>query len=242
MDYKIAICDDIAQDTQYIASVVKQWAEKEQMSVDIETFPSAESFLFQYAEQKDFDIMLLDIEMQGMNGIELAKKIRMDNDTVQIVFITGFPDFMPEGYEVSALHYLMKPVSFDKLSSVLNRAADRLHKTEKSLLFTVDGETVRVAVKSIISVEAFAHASKVTTTDACFEVNKSITALEKELAKAADGAFVRSHRSYIVGVKYIKSISKTDITLDNGAKISLSRNHYQSVNQAFIRYFKGGFQ
>lgn len=104
MTYKISICDDMKQDTQYIASAVKKWAEQENVCVDIHTFPSAESFLFDYAEQKDYDILLLDIEMSSMNGVELAKRIRQDNDAVQIVFITGYSDFMAEGYEVSALH------------------------------------------------------------------------------------------------------------------------------------------
>lgn len=242
MKYKIAICDDMEQDTQYIASAVNKWAEKEGITVAIEAFPSAESFLFYYAEHKDFDILLLDIEMQTMNGVELAKRIRKENDSVQIVFITGFPDFMAEGYDVSALHYLMKPVSFDKLSAVLDRAADRLNKTEKSVIITVDGETIRVAASDIISIEAFAHSCTLTTLNARFELKTGITAIEKMLCEAAGGEFVRCHRSYIVGVKYIKSISKTDITLDTGAKIPLSRGNYQAANQAFIRYFKGESQ
>ena len=239
MTYKISICDDMKQDTQYIASAVKKWAEQENVCVDIHTFPSAESFLFDYAEQKDYDILLLDIEMSSMNGVELAKRIRQDNDAVQIVFITGYSDFMAEGYEVSALHYLMKPVAFDKLSKALNRAADKLNKTEKSVIISVDGERLRIAISDIVSVEAFAHFCTLTTIHASFKVKTSITAVEKMICESAGDEFVRCPRSYIVGVKYIKSISKTDITLDSGVKIPLSRSHYQTVNQAFIRYFKG---
>lgn len=242
MKYKIAICDDMEQDTQYIASAVNKWAEKEDITVDIDTFSSAESFLFYYAEYKDFDILLLDIEMQTMNGVELAKRIRKENDSIQLVFITGYPDFMAEGYEVSALHYLMKPVSFDKLSEVLDRAADKLDRTEKSVIFTLDGEIIRVAVREIVSVEAFAHSCNLTTSNTRFELKTGISAIEKLLYEAAGGEFVRCHRSYIVGVKYIRSISKTDITLDGGVKIPLSRSNYQAVNQAFIRYFKGDSQ
>lgn len=242
MKYKIGICDDMEQDIKYIASIVKKWAENENLSVDIDIFSSAESFLFQYAEQKDYDILLLDIEMQSMNGVELAKRIRKENDGVQIIFITGFPDFMSEGYEVSALHYLMKPVMEDKLFEVLNRATKKFNKTEKSVLFTVSGEILRIAVCDIVLVEAFAHSCVITTIKSNFEVKASITTMEKMLSETAEREFVRCHRSYIVGVKHIKSISKMDITLDGGEKIPLSRNRYQVVNQAFIRYFKGESQ
>lgn len=242
MKYKIAICDDVEQDAQYITSAVMKWAQKENYSVDIQAFSSAESFLFQYAEQKNYDILLLDIEMKNLNGIELAKKIRKDNNTVQIIFITGFPDFVWEGYEVSALHYLIKPVSYEKLFQILNRAVDKLNKSEIALFFAVDGETLRVDASKIVSIEAFAHSCIVTTTHANFEVKISISNMEAMLSKSAQGQFIRCHRSYIVGIQYIKSISKTDVLLDTGTKIPLSRNHYQTVNQAFIHYFKGESQ
>ena len=242
MTYKIAICDDMEQDAQYIAAAVKKWAEQANVYADIHTFRSAEGFLFDYAAHKDYDILLLDIEMPSINGVELAKRVRRENEAVQIIFITGFPDFMAEGYEVSALHYLLKPVSFDKLSKVLNRAADKLRKTGRTVVLTAGGERQKIAIADIVSVEAFAHFCALTTIRARFAVTAGISAVEKILREAADGEFVRCHRSYIVGVKYIKSVSKTDITLDSGAKIPLSRSHYQTVNQAFIRYFKGEAQ
>ena len=132
MRCKIAICDDFEQDAKYIASAVNKWAEKERILLDVEVFPSADSFLFHYADHKDFDIMLLDIEMPSMSGIELAKKIRLENDAVQIIFITGYIDYISEGYDVAALHYLMKPLSEDKLSEVLNRAVLKIRKNEKT--------------------------------------------------------------------------------------------------------------
>ena len=242
MRYKIAICDDTEEDANYIAAAVHTWAEKENILVNTDTFPSGESFLFQYGEQKDYDILLLDIEMNDINGVELAKIIRNQNDTVQIIFITGFSDFIAEGYEVSALHYLMKPVMEEKLFQVLNRAVKKIEKAERSVVFSANGETRRTAVSEIICVEAFAHSCMVTTAGSSFEVKWSISAIEKMLSEAAEGEFIRCHRSYLVGIRFIKSISKTDITLDTQTKIPLSRKHYKEVNKAFIRYFKGESQ
>ena len=239
MEYRIAICDDSMETRKGLSLLVKKWAAEKGVSLILDVFPSAENYLFRCAEQPYFDILLLDIEMPGMNGLTLAKTIRQKSDLTQIIFITGFSDFIAEGYEVSALHYLIKPVSEEKLSEVLSRAAEKLRKTEKTVLFQTEKEVRRIQLDRIVSVEAFAHSCMVTATDSSFEVRESITAVEKLLREAAESAFVRTHRSYLAGVKYIQSISKTEVTLDNGRKIPLSRSNYQAVHQAFIRFFKG---
>jgi DNA-binding LytR/AlgR family response regulator len=157
MNYKIAICDDSVTDRKYITDLVNRWADQTGHSLQTFDFSSAENFMFHYADEKDYDILLLDIEMGGMNGVELAKRIRQDNDTVQMIFITGFPDFIAEGYEVSALHYLMKPVSEEKLFAVMDRAAKNSVKTEKCLLVTLDQTLKRIPMSSIMYAETFAH-------------------------------------------------------------------------------------
>ena len=133
MTYNIAICDDSAADREWIASLSQVWAEQTDAAVRLAEFTSAENFLFLAQDEDPFDILLLDIEMGAMDGVTLAKKIRQNNDTIQIVFITGYSDYIAEGYEVSALHYLMKPVKPEKLFSVLNRAVEKLRKNEKVL-------------------------------------------------------------------------------------------------------------
>lgn len=235
MTYQIAICDDDAATIQHLSSVVADWGTATGNFVQIDAFPSAEAFLFRYADDKNYDILMLDIEMDGMNGVQLARKIRAENDAVQIVFITGYPEFVLEGYDVSALHYLIKPVGKGKLFSVLDRAARILGKAERAVIFEVDGEALRVKTRDIMRVEAFAHNCVVTTANTAFEVRFSISEIENMLG---DG-FIRCHRSYLVGLKYIKSISKKEITLDNGDQVPLSRGNYGAVNQAFIRSFKG---
>ena len=180
MRYKIAICDDMEEDVKYISSAVNKWAEKENITVDIETFPSAESFLFRYAEQKAFDILLLDVEMPSMNGVELAKRIRKENDAVQIIFITGYTDYISEGYEVSALHYLVKPLSETKLFEVLNRAVLKIRKNEKSLYLSLSGEMVRIPIYEIKYLEVqqnyvTVHSKK------DYTVKKTLGEFEREL-------------------------------------------------------------
>ena len=235
MKLNIAICDDEQAEIKYLHMLVCCWAKEHETTIHISSFVSAESFLFTYEENKSYDILLLDIEMGKMNGVELAKRIRRDNETIQIIFITGFPDFMAEGYEVSALHYLMKPVKEKKLFDVLEKAQKDLVRKKKSVVITADGEAYRIPMDEIMLCESFAHTTVVTTIRKNYNIKLSISEFKKQL----DETFIQCHRSYIIGINHVNHISKTDVVLDNGKIIPLSRRLYSEVNQAFIQYFKG---
>ena len=234
MEYKAAICDDDSLELQYLSSLLQNWAKKRGHRVQISVFQSGEAFLFQYEEEKDFDLLLLDIEMGKLSGVELAKRIRQGNAGVQILFITAYPDFISEGYEVSALHYLMKPVKEEKLFEVLDRAEDYLKKEERYEIFQTDGETIRIAVSDIVSVEAFSHCVEVVTERESYRIEGTISGMEKLLG----AGFVRCHRSYLVSLKYVRKITRTDVVLDTGTQIPLSRRKYDMVNQTFIHYYR----
>ncbi len=229
MHYKIAVCDDSDADRQYISDLTGRWAANAGHTVQVADFASAESFLFHYAGKSDYDILLLDIEMEEMDGVTMAKKLRQDNDTVQIVFITGYSDYISEGYEVAALHYLMKPVREEKLFSVLDRAAEKLSKNEKVLNFEIGGEMLRVPVYQIRYADVFRnyvtiHASRDLT------VKMTLGELEKEL----DERFFRAGRSVIVNLTQISRVTKTEIRLNDGVSIPLPRGAYEGVNRAII--------
>ena len=196
-DYKIAICDDSQADAEYIATLVKEWA-KDRI-VKIRTYPSAEAFMFNYAEEKDYDILLLDIEMGKMDGVTMAKAIRQDNESVQIVFITGYSEYIADGYDVAALHYLIKPVKREQLWSVLDRAAERLKKNEKELLLKTADETVVMPVREIRYLDV--QQNYVTVHGkADVTVKRTLGEFEKEL----DERFFRLGRSYIVNLTCVK--------------------------------------
>ncbi len=229
MKYNIAICDDCDADRQYIFSMVERWASAHGHTVFVDTFISAENFLFCYAEKKDYDILLLDIEMGTMDGVTLAKQLRQSNDTVQIVFITGYSDYISEGYEVAALHYLIKPVKEDKLCAVLDRAADKLKKNEKVLIFEVGGEMVRVPIYQIRYADVFGN---YVTIHALLDVTVKMTL--GELEKQLDERFYRVGRSSVVNLTQISRVTKTELKLGDGTSVPLPRGAYDGVNRAII--------
>ncbi len=229
MNYKIAICDDSDADRNYVSDLAARWAANRGHTVQIAQFPSAENFLFRYAEENDYDILLLDIEMGHMDGVTMAKKLRRDNDTVQIVFITGYSDYISEGYEVAALHYLMKPVKEDKLCSVLDRAAEKLSKNEKVLHFQIGGEMFRVPIHQIRYAEVTGNYVTIHAAQ-CLTVKMTLGRLEKEL----DDRFYRVGRSAVVNLTQISRVTKAEIRLNDGAAIPLPRGAYEGVNRAII--------
>ena len=235
MTYKVAICDDNQTDAEYVAELLSDWAKEQGYIVQAERFPSGESFLFRYADEKSYDILLLDIEMAEMDGVALAKKVRQDNESVQIVFITGYPDYIGEGYEMAALHYLMKPVGREKLFAVLDRAVANLQKKKRTIVLPVDGEMLRLAVEEIQYVEAFSHSVSVVTKSGIYEVKKSLLEMENLLGEG----FVRCHRSYLAGLRFVARLSKRAVILDDGTELPLSRSGAQTVYKAFIHYYTG---
>lgn len=229
MDYKIAICDDSDADRQYVSGLVDKWAENTGHTVQTTLFASAEHFLFHYAEKNDFDILLLDIEMGVMDGVTMAKKLRLNNDSVQIVFITGYSDYIAEGYEVAALHYLMKPVKQEKLFSVLDRASKILSKNEKILNLKISNEMVRVPVYQIRYADVLGNYVTIHASDQ-LTVKMTLNELEKEL----DERFYRVGRSVIVNLTLISRVTKSEIRLNDGTYIPLPRGAYEHVNRAII--------
>ena len=229
MKYKLAVCDDSDADRQYISGLVSKRAERPGHMVDLREYSTAESLLIAYSGENDFDMLLLDIEMGGMDGVTMAKKIRSVNETIQIIFITGYSDYIAEGYDVAALHYLMKPVNGEKLFSVLNRAAEKLAKNEKVLNFELGGEMIRVPIYKIRYADVFGNYVTVHTPEKV-TVRMTLGELEKEL----DSRFFRVSRSVIVNLTVISRVTKSEIKLNDGESIPIPRGAYESVNRAII--------
>mgnify|MGYP003080670228 FL=1 len=153
----VAICDDEENEIEYLKYAVEDWAKKEDILTNIEAYASAESFLFQYEECKNYQILLLDVEMSGMSGIDLAKKIRQNQDNVEIIFITSHFEFIGVGYEVDALHYLVKPVKAGKMEEVLSKAKCKIEAGEPSIIIHYEGEVVKLYEKEILYLESLSH-------------------------------------------------------------------------------------
>ena len=213
MPLTIAICDDNEDQIKELLRLLGEWSADKPFALNIDEYISAESFLFSYPD-KPCNLILLDIEMKRLNGMELAKKLRSEGDMLPIIFITGYSEYMSDGYEVEALHYLLKPVDKSKLFAVLDRYIKR-HTPENEIMLNCDEGSMHISPDKVI---------------VC---NSGISAVKNMLPEE----FVFCHRSYIVNMRYVRSIGKTDIMLDSGENIPLSRRLYKEVNERFIQYY-----
>lgn len=230
MKLNIAICDDERQQMEALHSAVLWWGQNSSHVCDVAVFSSAEAFLFEYDGNNSYDILLLDIEMEGMSGIELAKRLRQDGCHSEIIFITSHFEFYGEGYEVDALHYLIKPVDREKLCSVLEKAAGRLAAEPASVIINCEGKTIKLPERNILYAEALLHYTLIYTADCEYKIKENFS----EFAKKLSDDFYHTHRSYYVSLKHIRRISRTSVMLDNGAELPLSRGKYDDINRAFI--------
>ena len=223
--YRFAICDDSREDIDYIEKLIREWNKEAGYQIRIDRFPSGEAFLFAHEDDPETDVLLLDIEMKALSGIDLAQKLREAGSRMQIVFVTGYMEYIAQGYDVEALHYLLKPVTGEKLFRVLDRAMERLKNRERELTITMPEGIVRIPLTEIRYLTIHGRES--------YSVKRTLSQLEALL----DERFYRIHRSYIVNLQLVKKCMRTEVILKDDTELPLSRRHYEGLNRAMITYF-----
>ncbi|MCI9190612.1 MAG: response regulator [Lachnospiraceae bacterium] len=123
MSLKIAVCEDDPTQAKNMKRLLSDWSSERGLAAVIRSYDGCEAFLTDWMQKMNFDLLLLDIDLGGgMNGMELARRIRRKDEGVALIFVTGLPEYMSQGYDVRACHFLVKPVEEEKLKSVLNRS------------------------------------------------------------------------------------------------------------------------
>lgn len=232
----IAIIEDEEVHKKLLATYLEAWSKEKNINIRISGFSSAESFLFQWDEDCDFDILFIDIQMKAMNGMEMARKIREKDREVSIVFTTGITDYLHEGYEVEAMHYLIKPIDEEKVRKCMDKVFTKC-KVTKYLLVRTKDEVIKVEEDKINYVEARGHGTLIEIKEGSIIIES--TDSMSEIEKLIDSSrFIKCHRSYICNIENVHHIDKKDVYFDNGSSIPVSRRMYEKVNQVFIKYFR----
>lgn len=232
MIYKVALCEDekILSDVQ--ERICRDLLERLGIPYSLDVFDCGEALLAAFTQgNKRFDLFLLDIVMDRMDGMELARKVREADENAAIVFVTSHPGFALEGYDVKALHYLLKPLSSEKLENIILRDYQARFQNLFLVLESGTGK-YRAPVDEILFLETSGRKVDVTLTGRVLRYPGKLTALLSELP---GNRFVRCHQGYAVNLTHVRELTKQSAIIVTGKEIPVSRTFAKEVQKAFAR-------
>ncbi len=234
--FRVAICEDEKVILDFESSLVNEWAAGAGCPLELDTYISSEQFLFESEEKAPYDLLIFDIQMKNMNGMELAKKLRERGCDSVIIFVTGVPDYAIEGYEVGAVRYILKPVRPELLKELLDNVwKERQKKTEDFFVLGQGADLEKISFEKIIYIEARGHYVFMKGLD--FE--REWKAGFAETAAAFEGkGFFCLRRGLLVNLAHVERITRTDCVMEGGESLPVARGLYKDLNQAFIEFFK----
>lgn len=229
--YRIAICEDESFQMKQIMTQVERYGKAKNISLNIKAFDCAELFLNHFKEA--YDLVFLDIHLPGIDGIQLAKKIREQSHRTKIVFLTAHENFWPEGYKVLASRFLIKPITDESLYLEIEEVMDQLIEQTPFVLASQDKRVAKVAVEDIFYLEIAGRKVNRYTKDEVYVSSKSLAQFKKELEHHH---FAQTHSSYLVNLKHVKLVGKDSVTLTNGQEVYISLRKYKQFKEKFMEY------
>lgn len=229
---KIAVCDDDNNQRKAIVHMIESALNLKDKPYKIFEFSSGEQLMLSI---EVFDMFFLDIKMDKLTGIEVAKKIRIVNERAVIIFITGLKDYVFDAFDVRAFHYILKPVDEEKLKEILYSALVQFEKKDKFIIAKTIRQRTKIFIKDIMYIESEQRKLKVHTTYDIIEYYHKLSDMEQELYGYN---FFRCHKSYIVNLRYVHCYDNTFITLKNLEKISVSKYKLSDFSKTFMYYLK----
>ena len=231
---EIAVCDDEKIVRERIISLI----EKQHADCHIDSFEAGKELL---ADRKHFDIIFLDIQMEGMNGIETARAIREYDRKAVLIFVTAMKEYVFDAFDVTAFHYLLKPVEDEKFAEVFDSAVREIQERQSTqeaptLFIKTRSRNLTLRQNEIVYIESRGKKVEIHTAKEVIE----IYAVMNELASELGSSFYRCHRSYLVNMAHIAEYSNDTINLSNGDKVYLSKEKYPEFVKVYMRYLGDG--
>lgn len=238
MKIRIACCDDEKQQLELYKTMFTNIEMRQDIKLNVEYFLSGNFMLERFQSEKNpFDLVYLDMDMDEKSGLDLAKEIRQNyHSDCLILFLTNYPKYMQNSFDVRAFQYMIKPVQFDEFERKFNAAIKYLEKDDKNrVVLKIDEDNVVFFTNEIYYIEKEKSSKQflVYLEDKCVVAKGVLSAIENQLLEQH---FMRTHRSYLVNMKHIRRIQKNDLVLSNGNLVPISRRKEKELKQQFMRY------
>lgn len=230
---RIAICDDEKE----ICGQLKRLVLRQRADCEVFLFDSGRQLL--EARQR-FHIILMDIQMEGMSGIETAKALRMKDENAVLIFVTALREYVFDAFDVSAFHYLLKPVSEDKFRKVFESACRQAQRREEEegeqIFFRTRMRSFTLQKRDILYVESRGRKVDIHTARECVTVYATMNGLGSQLGEN----FYRCHRGYLVNLSHVAEYEPDRILLDSGEAVFMARDKYAEFVRAYMGFLKKG--
>lgn len=235
---RIAICDDSISDLSNMVSIVNDYIVTQKGRFDIEyvAFQNAADLIAAMEGGQRFDVLLLDILMPLVNGMDAAKEIRQYNQDVKIIFSTSSPEFAVESYAVDAFYYAIKPIWKEKLCLLLDKVIAEIKVSEGfSFLVKSKAGLTRIYINRLEYVEVIGRTIFYHIIDgSVIEASGSMVELNDALLNHPN--LIKPHRSYIINMDYIDTLSSREIIMKSRSIVPMARANYQAIKSAYINY------
>ncbi|MGM9538950.1 MAG: LytR/AlgR family response regulator transcription factor [Candidatus Onthomonas sp.] len=230
---RVAIVDDSVQDAAQLSEYLTRFQSESGIMTETVSYSDARAFL---SDCCNWDLVILDIDMPGMNGVEAARLLRKTDSNVVLMFVTNMPQYTLCGYEVEAVDYVLKPVSYPDFALKLRKAGRYIlrNRDERMSLHTADG-VVSLSVREILYVESMLHYLVYHTVCQDYRVRGTMGAAEAELESHQ---FARCNASYLVNLRYVEAIEKEDV-LVAGVRLRMSRGKRSTFLNRFTQFLGG---
>lgn len=231
---RIAMVDDSLEDVNRLKAYLDRYGLETGTKHESQYFSDAESFL--RGGPNRFDLVIMDIDMPGINGVDAARQLRQEGDDIVIIFVTNMPQYALAGYEVEAVDYVLKPLSYQDFALKMQKASRYVQRNRDVaiMLQTVDG-VVSVKASEILYVESVLHYLVYHTVQGDWKVRGSIAQAEKELVPLR---FARCNSGFLVNLRHVQAIEKEDVLI-GGQRLKISRGKRLEFMNAFTRYLGG---
>lgn len=231
---RIAACDDDEKERLRIAELLGRYREEKNAPLHFDVYRSGVGLL-EAREQIPYDLLLLDILMPGLSGMDAAKEIRLTDGETKLIFLTSSPEFAVESYSVEAYSYLLKPVTSEKLFPLLDRLFSEQRQSEQVLTLMRPAGVMRIPFSKLSVLEVSNKKLRFHLQDGSVkEVNGALSELEEILLSREE--FVKVHRSYLVNMSQIQSLSAGELTTYAGQRVPVSRLLQTQVRDRYMNY------
>lgn len=237
--YRIAVCDDDSMFLNHLTRDIEKIMDEnglvQGMDYNIDQYDQTTGIQRMIRRDKNYyQLLLLDIELSGENGMDMARTFREQQVTSSIIFITCHRDYIYDCFDTQPLWYLLKPPDYDKLKKILLSDYRRSY-ADIRLAVRIEGRQMAIPFHDIYALESTQHRTRIWLAEDFYDWNGALSALKPQVPSVC---FCQSHNSYMINLSHVKEILRTDVLMDNDRTFPVSRRYHDQILEKYFTYLR----